>query len=98
MKNSLSDERASGHGDTDSWFYRRSFALQFFERVPSNDSDLDIFVENGPQARNLESYLCEQEGYDFVREQGEDDEVYLNLKKLVKLRTMEYTYTLTSCY
>ena len=40
-----------------------SFALQFFERVHWHDSDLDIFVEQGPRATELELYILSQEGY-----------------------------------
>ena len=39
------------------------FAVQFFERVHWPDSTLDIFVEQGEKAQQLELYLREHEGY-----------------------------------
>ncbi|KAL8686449.1 MAG: hypothetical protein Q9218_007098 [Villophora microphyllina] len=47
-----------------------SFAIQFFERVTWDESDLDLYAEQGPNAEALEKYLCEQEGYKFARETG----------------------------
>lgn len=40
-----------------------SFALQYFERVVWNDSDLDIFVQDGRGTGELGLYLAETEGY-----------------------------------
>ena len=44
-----------------------SLALQFFERVTWDDSDIDIFVENGANAESMISYIKNKEGYRFSR-------------------------------
>ena len=63
-----------------------SFAIQFFERLHWNESDLDIFVEfHHPNPTVLEQYLCEREGYCFIREQSQESEVYVNMNTLVKV-------------
>ncbi|KAL8691236.1 MAG: hypothetical protein Q9218_003494 [Villophora microphyllina] len=43
-----------------------SFALQFFERVCWEESNLDIFSESGEGAQTLEKYLKEKERYCFI--------------------------------
>ena len=63
-----------------------SFAVQFFERVTWNESDLDIFVNFQADATEFEQYLCEREGYRFDRMLGQDSEVYLNTNKLLEVR------------
>jgi len=42
-----------------------SFALQFFERVVWEDSDLDIYAQAGLPTTYLAQYLRETEGYDI---------------------------------
>lgn len=42
-----------------------SFALQFFERVCWEESDLDIYVEQGEGATQLTRYLKKVEGYQY---------------------------------
>lgn len=42
-----------------------SFALQFFERVVWEVSDLDIYARAGLAAIGLAEYLCEAEGYNL---------------------------------
>ena len=66
-----------------------SFAIQFFERVNWNESDLDIFVEGETGAAEFEQYLCEREGYHFDHELGADSEMYENMHKLMKVWTAE---------
>jgi len=41
-----------------------SFAIQFFDGVIWNESDLDIFVEDGEGAIELGRHLVEKEGYE----------------------------------
>ena len=63
-----------------------SFAIQFFERVVWEESDLDIFVEEGLDASNFEQYLCEKEGYHLTRKQSSgDEEVYEVLGDIVQV-------------
>ena len=62
-----------------------SFAIQFFERVRWNESDLDIFIENGTDAGDFEQYLCGTEKYHMTRERDEAEEVYLAMSELVKV-------------
>lgn len=50
-----------------------SFAIQFFERVMWKESDLDIFIGQGPGAEALEDYLCKQEGYSLSHEMKEGE-------------------------
>ncbi|KAL9605024.1 MAG: hypothetical protein Q9179_001655 [Wetmoreana sp. 5 TL-2023] len=50
-----------------------SFVIQFFERVTWKESDLDIFIEQGPGALALEKYFCEQEGYGFSYESPREE-------------------------
>ena len=38
-----------------------SFAVQFFEGVTWSQSDLDIFVEYGSDADQMEDYICNVE-------------------------------------
>ena len=38
-----------------------SFAVQFFEGVTWTESDLDIFVEYGSDAKEMEAYICSVE-------------------------------------
>lgn len=66
-----------------------SFAIQFFERVNWDESDLDIFVhdERGTGTRGFEQYLCEREGYRFDRELGDDSEMYQNMSKVRQVWT-----------
>ena len=45
-----------------------SFALQFFERVYWKESDLDIFIEVGEEARKFEHYMTNVEGYRLTKE------------------------------
>ena len=45
-----------------------SFALQFFERVAWEGSDLDLFVEAGEDAQVLANHLVQVEGYQYVRQ------------------------------
>ncbi|MCJ1267056.1 hypothetical protein MMC22_006941 [Lobaria immixta] len=42
-----------------------SVAVQFFERVLWKESDLDIFIEEGKDAKAFGKYLTEREGYNF---------------------------------
>lgn len=56
-----------------------SFAIQFFERVSWRESDLDVYIEDGPDAEDFEQYLCQKEGYHVSRER-EEDELYLPSK------------------
>ena len=51
-----------------------SFALQFFERVIWQESDLDIVVEEGTGADKLAEYLIRVEGYE--RSKNQDFEAY----------------------
>ena len=62
-----------------------SFAIQFFERVTWNESDLDIFVENKNDAAEFEQHLCEREGYRFVREQDHNGELYENMNRILNV-------------
>ena len=61
-----------------------SFALQFFERQCWEESDLDIFVEEGEGARELERYLNNVEEYQLISEDVPED--YLtNHQSIVKI-------------
>lgn len=42
-----------------------SLAVQFFERVVWKESDLDIFIQEGKDAKAFGKYLTEKEGYKF---------------------------------
>lgn len=44
-----------------------SVAVQFFERVFWKDSDLDIYIERGPNAHAFGEYLTKKEGYEFQK-------------------------------
>jgi hypothetical protein len=43
-----------------------SFAVQFFDRDFYENSNLDIFVQSGDTAENLETHLMTAEGYLFA--------------------------------
>ena len=45
-----------------------SFALQFFERVAWEGSDLDLFVEAGEDAQVLANHLVQVERYRYIRQ------------------------------
>lgn len=45
-----------------------SFALQFFDRVVWDGSDLDIYVEDGPGVEELEEYLTKSEDYELQKQ------------------------------
>ncbi|TVY86545.1 hypothetical protein LAWI1_G008802, partial [Lachnellula willkommii] len=49
-----------------------SFALQFFDGVVWEESDLDIFVEYGADATGLGEYLVRDESYKSVKIQGHE--------------------------
>ncbi|KAL8784342.1 MAG: hypothetical protein Q9195_009087 [Heterodermia aff. obscurata] len=68
-----------------------SFALQFFERVTWNESDLDIFLEGQNEVSGFEQYLCEREGYRFDHLSERGSEVYSNMSKLFEVRTLVRT-------
>lgn len=40
-----------------------SLALQFFERVVWNDSDMDVFITKGDGATEFSRYICRRENY-----------------------------------
>jgi len=50
-----------------------SFALQFFERVYWEGSDLDIFVEDRIEAQKFEHYLSNVENYELSKESSHND-------------------------
>lgn len=54
-----------------------SFALQFFERVFWDESDLDIFVQDGRGSGELGLYLAEEEGYVLDSTKGRDRRDYI---------------------
>lgn len=56
-----------------------SFALQFFERILWEGSDLDIFVESGQRALELEKHLVNIEGYRLSRETSHVEYHWANL-------------------
>ena len=49
-----------------------SFAVQYFERVTWEESDLDIFVKGGAGADAFGKYLMETEDYEFHTAKGQD--------------------------
>ncbi|MCJ1431534.1 hypothetical protein MMC27_000887 [Xylographa pallens] len=50
-----------------------SFAVQFFERVTWEDSDLDIFVKGGAGAEAFGKYLIETEDYELQAAKEQED-------------------------
>ena len=50
-----------------------SFAVQYFERVLWEESDMDVFVQRGKSAMELGRYLCTVEGYESVRVREADE-------------------------
>lgn len=55
-----------------------SFALQLLAHTRWNDSDLDIFVENGAAAEEFEAYLLEEEHY-YLQSMKRADKEYCML-------------------
>lgn len=51
-----------------------SLVIQFFERVTWDESDLDIYIEEGPGAEAMSQYLIQEEGYSEPETQ--DHEAY----------------------
>ena len=74
-----------------------SFALQFFEGVIWPESDLDIFVEDGPGSRSLCDYLTNEEGYSRVQDRGRMCYIDVNLN-MVGCCTLYCTCRLHSMY
>lgn len=70
-----------------------SFAIQFFEGLRWTGSDLDIFIEGGSSARELEQYLVMIEGYRISDERDQDDEVYLAMSGIDKVRRLQCAYS-----
>lgn len=62
-----------------------SFALQFFERVTWDASDLDIFIPAGPGAESFGKHLQEAEGYSPQGTQNREDRDY-DLYWIVEVR------------
>jgi len=67
-----------------------SFALQFLERVVWPESDLDIFVEDGPGSLSLCDYLSNEEGYSRGKDKGRIGYIDIDLK-MVRRYTLYYT-------
>ena len=62
-----------------------SFALQYFEGVRWTEPDLDMFVEDGSDATEMEHYLCKSEGYRVSSERDPNDEVYNIVNRMNKI-------------
>lgn len=62
-----------------------SFAIQFFERVTWEESDLDLYAEAGTSTEALEKYLCKNEGYRIIRQTGGLD--YWPIDDWIEVRT-----------
>ena len=54
-----------------------SLAVQFFDRVVWTESDMDLFVAEGKNAKMLRRYLREEEGYSQDRSNGASDRTYV---------------------
>ena len=52
-----------------------SLALQFFERVVWNDSDMDVFMTKGDGATEFARYICRRENY-LYNESKSTDKIY----------------------
>jgi hypothetical protein len=53
-----------------------SFALQFFERITCQDSDLDIFIKHGNKVGALSDHLTAVEGYQLQERDPALDETW----------------------
>ena len=60
-----------------------SFALQFFERVTWEKSDLDIFLGHG-EVESFKQYLVEEEGYRLV-----SDQIDYGMEALLEVRCFD---------
>ena len=67
-----------------------SFAVQFFERVAWEDSDLDIFVKGGAGAEAFGKYLTETEDYELQAPKEHDD--YDDGFRVMDLRKVASTF------
>ena len=67
-----------------------SFAIQFFEGLKWTESDLDIFVESGLDAIEMQQYLVSMEGYSVCNLRDRDDEGYFAMSKIVKVRLLKW--------
>lgn len=71
-----------------------SFALQFFERVVWEDSDLDIYARADLAAIGLAEYLCEAEGYSLqLTSTGEEMYVWSH-----GVQVWHFSYTFASAF
>ena len=59
-----------------------SFALQFFDDILWSESGLDLYVQDGKRAVDLQTYLLEKEGYRQVGEKVPATEDYLDVQKV----------------
>ena len=70
-----------------------SFAIQVFEGLKWTESDLDIFVESGLDAIEMQQYLVIMEGYRLCDLRDRDDEGYFAMSKIVKVRLLKWAYS-----